>query len=341
MNCKKTKFRFLTLILFFTFVLSVIPNFEINAETEKKYIPGGMTFGASIFIDGVSVTSFTSKKQLGTDKNPAQKAGVKLGDIIYSINGNKVKNAEDLSKYVQNSNSENITVGIKRNGEDVTLDVKSYITNEGTRRLGINIRDNVGGIGTVTFIDSESGTFGGLGHGICDYNTGECYPIRSGKVTNVKINDIIKGVNGRPGEIRGNFIGEKTGVVISNTDKGVFGILAKVPSNTLPPVYTAKRHEVEEGKATVLCTLDDEGIKSYEIEISKIIDPSSQTKNFTVKITDKKLIEKTGGIIQGMSGSPILQNGKLIGAVTHVLVNDSSTGYGIFIENMLNASRSA
>ena len=111
--------------------------------------------------------------------------------------------------------------------------------------------------------------------------------------------------------------------------------------NTLPPVYTAKRHEVEEGKATVLCTLDDEGIKSYEIEISKIIDPSSQTKNFTVKITDKKLIEKTGGIIQGMSGSPILQNGKLIGAVTHVLVNDSSTGYGIFIDNMLNASRSA
>jgi len=206
---------------------------------------------------------------------------------------------------------------------------------DGEYRIGVNVKDTMAGIGTVTFITPESGAFGGLGHGICDPYTGEVIPIQRGSVNDVRINNVIKGVEGKPGEIRGSFCASRSGTLLKNTDCGVFGILSSV-SSSIQPMPAADISEVKLGKASILCTLDEQGVKMYEIEIESINnDASSDTKNFNIRINDKSLIEKTGGIVQGMSGSPIIQNGKLIGAVTHVMVNDPKRGYGIYIGNML------
>ena len=203
-------------------------------------------------------------------------------------------------------------------------------------KLGIWVRDNTAGIGTLTFIKSDDGMFGGLGHGIYDIDTGELLPLSRGIVTDVSVTGIIKGSAGKPGEIRGYLKQNKTGALITNCDCGVFGVFTPSPEiskEKLLPI--AFRSEVKCGPATIRCTLDEGGIKEYGIEILNINHDSQGTKCFTVHVTDSALLEKTGGIVQGMSGSPIIQDGKLVGAVTHVMVNDPTTGYGIFIENML------
>ena len=198
------------------------------------------------------------------------------------------------------------------------------------------MRDSASGIGTVTFVDPESGLFGGLGHGVCDGDTGALVPLSRGSVLSVDLKGAVRGECGKPGELRGSFTGKRLGAVVTNSECGVFGILAKAPETPYAPMPVATAREVKEGSATVLCTLDGEGIREYAVEISHIDHSARPTKSFTVRVTDPALLEKTGGIVQGMSGSPIIQNGKLVGAVTHVLINDPTTGYGIFIENMLN-----
>jgi len=208
---------------------------------------------------------------------------------------------------------------------------------EGKYVTGLYVRDSGAGIGTVTFIVPETGAFGGLGHGICDGETGELIPMQRGSVVGVTISGVVKGLAGSPGEVKGYFSSGKTGTLLGNTECGVYGILAKLPEK-LPcePLPIGLRNTVKEGKATIYCTLDGTAPQEYDIEISDIHRDSHSNKCFTVKVTDTDLINKTGGIIQGMSGSPIIQNGKLVGAVTHVLINDPTCGYGIFIENMLD-----
>ena len=192
----------------------------------------------------------------------------------------------------------------------------------------------------MTFICPETFSFGGLGHGICDASSGEIVAMTRGSVVDVTISGVVKGAAGAPGEVKGYFSSGKTGTLISNTDCGVFGMFAEGPRNAVcEPLPVGLRGEVKEGAAYIYCTLDTNKIEKYEIQISAIDRNATGNKCFTVKVTDKALLEKTGGIIQGMSGSPIIQNGKIVGAVTHVLINDPSTGYGIFIENMLSAAQ--
>ena len=321
-------------------ILNTIPVKTVNVSVFKKteLYPGGMPFGVKFFTDGVLVVGFAEMS--GGAKNPAREAGIRLRDVITKINGKSIGSAVELSAAIEASGGNTVSVTFRRDGKDETVSVKPfYSKEEGKYKTGVLVRDSGAGIGTVTYIIPETGEFAGLGHGICDGETGTLIPIKRGTVSDVVISGIVKGAQGAPGEIKGYFKQGKTGTMIGNTNCGVYGVLTPCPSN-IEPLPIGLKDELREGEAHILCTLDEgSGMQKYSISISNINKNASEGKCFTVKITDPRLIEKTGGIVQGMSGSPIIQNGKLVGAVTHVLINDPTSGYGIFIENMLNAAQ--
>ena len=241
----------------------------------------------------------------------------------------------------EESEGKELKLTYKRDGKEYTTTVTPVLSSDDNKyKTGMWIRDSGAGIGTVTFIEPQTLTFGGLGHGICDIDTGELMPISHGNVTNVTINGITKGVSGSPGELKGYFGKEKLGELYENTERGVFGRFfsppSDIPEDALP---VASSDEVKEGPAYIWCTLANNKVTKYAIEITTINRRDSNTKNFSVKVTDPALKNECGGIVQGMSGSPIIQNGKIVGAVTHVLVGDPTSGYGIFIENMLSAAK--
>jgi stage IV sporulation protein B len=213
-------------------------------------------------------------------------------------------------------------------------------TEDNTYKVGLWVRDSTAGIGTVTFIDKNTGTFGGLGHGVCDVDTGLLMPLESGSVVDVEVTGVVKGEPQNPGELRGNFSRVTSGNLFVNHETGVFGKINDADRVSGEVVPIGNKNSVHEGKVYIYTTILGTTPEKYEAEIIKINSDSGKTKNFMVRVTDKRLLEKTGGIVQGMSGSPILQDGKLIGAVTHVLINDPQKGYGIFIENMLETASS-
>ncbi len=331
---KKASAKILFLLVL-TLIFCPVGANTANAATEKMYIPGGMPFGAKIYSDGVIVSVLTPPSELGVDSNPAVVCGILPGDIIKAVGKTPIKKPSALSECIQRSNGSTLELTIYRKGKEIKVNATPAKCPDGEYRLGVNVRDSMAGIGTVTFISPESGAFGGLGHGICDMNSGDVIPILRGCVTDVKINSIVKGSVGAPGEIRGAFTADKKGTLLKNTDCGVFGILGSTP-NGIKPMPIADISEIKCGDAYIMCTLDGDGIKSYKIKIEKInSDIHNTTKNFSIKVCDKALLEKTAGIIQGMSGSPIIQNGKIVGAVTHVMINDPQRGFGIYIGNML------
>ena len=227
---------------------------------------------------------------------------------------------------------------VLRGDETLTIYVTPVMSESaGEYRIGLWLKDGTAGIGTVTYIIPETGAFGGLGHGICDMSTGKLCDMSRGIVSDVTVSGINRGVSGAPGELKGIFSNEKSGTVTKNTERGVFGVFSdpdKYAALT-KPIETAGMDSLEEGDAVIYCTVDGTGINEYSVKISRGTskDPAG---SFNVEITDKTLIEKTGGIVQGMSGSPVVQNGKLIGAITHVLISDPTRGYGIYIRDMLN-----
>ena len=303
----------------------------------KTLIAAGVPFGVRLHTDGVIIVGFTKITGEG-GKSPAREAGLCKGDVISEINGEKIKSAKQLCKAIESSGGE-ISVKIKRGGEEKSFTVRAEAAQDGKYKIGILARDNAAGIGTVTFIDPETGMFAGLGHGICDSETGELVPISYGTCEEVTLTEIIKGKKGAPGELRGFFSGKKTGKIVKNTLAGIVGALCEIPAELSECSYPiGKKEELHSGKATVITTVDGKTRGEYEILISEI-NLSGTQKNFTVQITDPALIKKTGGIVQGMSGSPIIQNGKLVGAITHVMVGNPAEGYGIFIENMLAAAQ--
>ena len=307
----------------------------------KKLYPGGIPFGIKFVTEGVLIVGFCDFKNGGATVNPSSEAGLKAGDRILSINSKRLNSAEELTQVVEQSGGKPLQIVYKRNGsEKKTVLTPRYSDSEGVYKTGIYVKDSGAGIGTVSYIDPETLEFGGLGHGICEGESGSLIPISKGSVVDVNINGIKKGAVGAPGELRGYFSSGRVGSLLVNNDCGVFGRFAKVPKG-LPsePLPIGIKEELKSGKAHIFTTLDGCAPNQYEIEISSIKLSETHGKCFTVKVTDKLLLEKTGGIVQGMSGSPIIQNGKLVGAVTHVLINDPSTGYGIFIENMLNAAQ--
>ena len=324
-----------------------IQNQSIGASLSKaelkstKLYPGGIPFGIKFMTEGVLVVGFCDVKNGNKKSNPSSEAGLKLGDRILSVDGKILGSAEELTRLVESSQGRSLNIVYTREGnEQKTTLTPIFCENEGSYKTGIYVKDSGAGIGTVSYIDAKTLTFGGLGHGICEGESGQLIPISKGSVVDVNINGVIKGKSGEPGELRGYFNSGKIGSLFINNDCGVFGNLAKLPDN-LPSeaLPIALKEEIKAGKAYIYTTLDGRTPQKYEIEISNIKINETRGKCFTVTATDKELINKTGGIVQGMSGSPIIQNGKLVGAVTHVLINDPTTGYGIFIENMLNAAQ--
>ena len=306
----------------------------------KLYV-GGMPFGVKFATDGLLIVGFSDIKNGDKTENPCRTAGLKINDVIVSINGKSVSSTEELTDRVAANGKSPLTVEYVRDGKTYKAVITpSYCSEEGKYKAGIFVRDSGAGIGTVTYIVPEDGSFAGLGHGICDGETGKLIPMSRGSVVGVEINGVVKGLSGSPGEVKGYFNSGKTGTLLRNTQCGVYGVFANSPASPIStPVSLGLRNEVKEGNATIYSTLNGTTPRAYEIKISDIKRDATGNKCFTVKVTDPALIEKTGGIIQGMSGSPIIQNGKLVGAVTHVLINDPTTGYGIFIENMLNAAQ--
>lgn len=298
------------------------------ARESVTLIPGGMTFGVNMETRGVLV--------VGVSKGSAsEEAGIKRGDVLLSLDGKTVENAQALIARIEASSGRVLRVTLERNGKTVEKNLTAKPDDGGKYRAGLRVRDSTAGIGTVTAIDPETLSFIGLGHGICDSDTGVLMPLREGRVYDVTISSIRKGASGAPGEIQGYFSSGECGVLLQNTRVGVSGKMSGKRFNDIKPISVAKRNEVTLGEATVICTVSDAGRQAYRVRIVKLTSPNGEDKNFVIEVTDPKLLDLTGGIVQGMSGSPIIQNGKLVGAVTHVMVNDPTRGYGIFIDNML------
>jgi stage IV sporulation protein B len=298
-------------------------------------IVGGMPFGLRMQTKGVLVVGVGEVKCGTKTYTPAKDAGLRARDVITEIDGNTVSDVTAVTARIGACGGNKLTFTVLREGKVLTLTVNPVRAEDGKWAAGLLIRDSASGIGTVTFLDPDTGVFGGLGHGVCDGESGALIPISRGTVLSVRVSGVVKGERGKPGELRGAFSGSRLGSLTENSECGVFGVLTTIPEGLGDPVPVAEAGEVREGKASIRCTLGDDGIGEYEIEITHIDRSARPTKSFTIRITDARLLSRTGGIVQGMSGSPIIQNGKLVGAVTHVLVDDPTSGYGIFLENML------
>ncbi len=319
-------------------VVSLLLFITVSASDIDEVFVGGMPFGIRFDSGEVTVLKTNSFISEGKTVSPAENAGIMSNDIIKTINGVAISSTEDVVAAIKDSQRPSIDMIIKRGEKELCISLMPQICDTtGAKQLGVMLKDSSAGIGTVTFINEDSLTFAGLGHGICDNQSGEILKIENGYISDVTISSINMGKCGTPGELRGIISSEKCGKLLSNTNVGVYGLYTEKHPELSKKIEVADKKDIKAGKATILCTLDDNKCREYEIEIVEIDHgANSKTKNYVVKVTDDDLLAKTGGIVQGMSGSPIIQNGKLIGAITHVMINDPTTGYGIFIGNMLD-----
>lgn len=320
-------------------IFVIMPSFVF---AEEMLVPVGQTVGVTMNMKGVTVVDIADVDEGdGRFVSPAGNAGIRVGDVIESVDGKSVTSAKDFDEMVSNAKDE-LTLVAHRDGKKKTFSVKPIRSSQDKKfQLGIWVKDTVSGIGTVTYLNPKNGEFGGLGHGIAENKNGEVVNISQGEIVDARIVSVQKSGKGQPGELVGVFSDQDKvlGYINENTEVGIKGVVIDGElKKALDAIPVAKREEVKIGTAEMLSNIEDGKIERFQVEIQKINRDSKNPKGMVVKITDKKLLEKTGGIVQGMSGSPILQNGKLVGAVTHVFVNDPTRGYGIFIENMLAES---
>lgn len=294
-------------------------------KSDISLIPGGQVFGVKIKQKYVTVTDAKGIPAL------------KSGDIILSIDGKQVSSASEVKRIVERSSGESLTIRALHQGSEIGVEIRPTYE-DGEYRIGLTLRDGAAGLGTVTFVDPKTGFFGGLGHGICDSDSGEVILMETGEVCGVILGGIHKGECGKPGELCGILTDRDLGDLTVNCECGVFGVITDPSSIGGQALNIGNRSDVTEGEATIISTLKNGKTAEYKIEIYDIDRDSTGSKSFRVRVTDETLKALTGGIVRGMSGSPIIQNGKLIGAVTHVMVANPTEGYGIFIENMLNAA---
>lgn len=323
--------------------LGMIPLKSVEVEKIKdlELYPGGVPIGVRVSSEGVLVVGY-SDIEINNEKeeSPGKVGGLEIGDVILKINGIEMHNSRDLVKAIKQSEKDSIKVDILRHGENITKIVTLKKENNKDYKIGLWIRDSTAGVGTMTFYDDTSKKFGALGHPITDSDTNEPFLIKDGDVIESSIISIRKGEKGSPGELKGIFINESnpTGEIDKNTQSGIFGQLNSniLQKSDIKRLKVGFRDEIVPGKAKIITTIDENGPQEYEIEIEKLLNQNvASSKSMVIKVTDTKLLEKTGGIVQGMSGSPIIQNNKIVGAVTHVLINKPDTGYGIYIEWML------
>lgn len=331
------------------FVVSdkAIQSNETYAATAKSYsdkllIPSGKVIGVTVKSEGICVLGVSSVETQKGESSPAKDLLIK-GDIIYKVNDQVIEKKEELKQLVEIHGDEPMKMMIKRNGEEKNIFITpTYVEKEKSYKLGIWIKDGTQGIGTMTYIDPESHRYGALGHGITDTDMARLLPIREGVITPATVTSIRKGKKGEPGKLGGYITKEEEmdlGCIEKNTTRGIYGVLDSDGVNYFEGkrLPVALREEIDEGSAEIWIDLEGKGTTAYTIQIEKVSKYTSEpTKGMVIKIVDKRLIDLTNGIVQGMSGSPIIQNGKIIGAVTHVFVHDPTKGYGIFIENMLN-----
>lgn len=318
-----------------------IKTVNISVIDESWIIPCGTPFGIKMFTNGVVIVGTADIQTENSVVNPAAVAGLKVGDIITSIDGKTVNANEELAQVIEAGKGKKMKLSFSRDNVQMTATlspVKSAA--DDTYKGGLWVRDSTAGIGTVTFYNPSTGVFGGLGHGICDVDTNKLLPLRTGDIVNVTINGVIKGEKGQAGELKGYFNDDTpVGILNSNVEEGVYGIMVSPPSKN-KAVRAAMKQEVKTGNAKILATIDGGTPQYYDIQIESInYHDNARTKNMVIRVTDERLLNTTGGIVQGMSGSPIIQNDMLVGAVTHVFVNDPTRGYGIFAENMLTAAQ--
>lgn len=307
----------------------------VTANGNTTVILGGQSIGVNINVDGILILGLSSfYGQDGKKHCPAKEAGLKEGDVILSVNQKDVSTATEFSNIVDQYANSEMNVEYNRNGKTYKTSIKAVKASEdGKYHLGLWARDGTTGMGTLTFIDDE-GTFGALGHGISDGDTERLISPCRGNIYFASVNGVQKGTRSNPGELQGSFISAEIGDITSNTTCGIFGKLNEKEYDG-QIVKIASKSEIKTGAATIYSSINGNSVEEFAVNIEKINYNSKGNKSMVIRITDKDLISRTGGIVQGMSGSPIIQNGKLVGAVTHVFVNDPTRGYGIFIENML------
>lgn len=309
-----------------------VKNIDISVMKNKDVFLGGQCIGIKLKTDGVLVVGIEDELRTknGFAVSPGKECGIRVGDMIKTVNGTAVSNANELADIIQASDSQ-ITIVGTRSKKEMIWKCNSITDSDGNKKIGIWVRGSIAGIGTVTFYDGKN--FGALGHPISDIDSGNEVQDNGGSICNAAIAGIDKSKSGTPGSIKGLFMGDDTGTIIKNTPYGIYGAY-KDEKNMNKAIPVAPRSEVRSGNAKIYCDLG-EGVKPYEVKIDRILQSGDETKSMIISITDKKLIEKTGGIVRGMSGAPIVQNEKLIGAVTHVFVNEPTKGYAIFADRML------
>lgn len=322
-------------------LLGYIPFKEVKVTPvdEQEIYVSGSTIGIYMETEGVLVIDTGEiEDQNGEMKEPAKNL-IRQGDYIVSFNGEKISTKRELINDIAGLDGEEVTLEVKREGESVPVSVTPVKDTKGDYKLGIWVRDDTQGIGTLTYVD-QNGRYGALGHGISDIDTAQLLNIRNGALYKAQILAINKGSKGNPGELAGFIRYDDRNILGSieiNSKNGIYGQFYKGAEDgiTLKKMPVAYKQDVKTGEASVLCNVDGE-VREYQAEIKRIdLNHEDTNKSFVIQITDEKLLEKTGGIVQGLSGSPVLQNGKMVGAITHVFVQDSTSGYGIFIENML------
>ena len=324
-------------------LFGVIPVSKANVQViDEMYVSLlGQPFGMKLYTEGVLVIKTGDVQTENGNVNPSKDAGLKIGDYILSVNGEKISTNEDLSKIVENSNGEKLNFIIKRKNKKLNLKIKAKICKETEKyKIGIWVRDSSAGVGMLTFYSPSNDIICGLGHGICDEDTGSLLHLDSGEMVTADIISAVKGEKGSPGQLKGRFGFKTLGDINLNSNMGVYS-LYKGNINTDRLVEVALKNEISSGEAVIFCTVEGSEPKEYSCEVElRASAYMSKTQNMVVTVTDNELLNKTGGIVQGMSGSPLIQNGKLIGAVTHVLVDDPTRGYAIFAENMLETAQS-
>lgn len=317
-----------------------VKNVSVSVIPRTTVIPLGKAIGMKLYTEGVLVVGMSEID----GKKPYEKSGIEAGDTIVEVDNIEINSTDELIECVNSSNGKELKITYISDEEEKTASIEPVQTGENEYKLGLWVRDAAAGVGTLTFYEPSTGSFACLGHGINDVDTYELINIANGELVTTNILDIVKGEDGEPGEIRGSIDnGVTLGDISKNTAFGVYGNITNLSRLNIAnskEMEVANRSEIKTGKAEIMCELENGKTQNYEIEIQKIFTENNQdNKSMLIKVTDEDLIEKTGGIIQGMSGAPIIQNGKFIGAVTHVLVNDSKVGYAVFADLMIKQMR--
>ncbi len=321
-----------------------VPRGLATAQAEPsvgtKVIPLGRAVGIKLFSDGVLVVGLSPVETEGGTQYPGRDCGLKTGDVITHIDGDEVDTIEQVQELVSQRAGDPLIIQAMRGQRQVQLTAEAVENSQGVYQLGVWLRDSMAGIGTMTFYDPASGSFAALGHGINDVDTAMLMPLESGSIMEATVSDVKKGLSGQPGELHGQFdLTRDLGSLYANTDRGIFGQMSEGEMTAgLEPVEVATRGQVHVGEATILSNIRGDQVEEFDVKITHVSADGDGTRSLMIQVTDPELLEATGGIVQGMSGSPILQDERLVGAVTHVLVNDPTRGYGIFAEAMCRAA---